>query len=142
MAYSPSGNVVAAPKRSQAVFWVIAVSLAVIAATLVLRMDQPLLPPAFGQSTMQAGARGIFAFSGQLTARTYGLFMVDVDAGTIWCYEYQNSKEKLRLVAGRSWLNDKFLANYNCEGPSPQEVADIVEQERAARLRSSGRRRP
>ena len=142
MAESPADSVVATPRRSQTVSWVIAISLAVIAVALVLRIDQPLLPPALGQTSMQAGARGIFAFSGQLTARTYGLFMVDVDAGTIWCYEYQNSSQKLRLLAGRSWLNDKFLANYNCEEPSPQEVADIVEQERAAKLRLRGRRSP
>ncbi len=142
MAESTVDSVVAAPKRPQTVSWVIAISLAVIAVASVLRIDQPLLPPALGQTGTQAGARGIFAFSGQLTARTYGLFMVDVDAGTIWCYEYQNSNQKLRLLAGRSWLNDKFLANYNCEEPSPQAVADIVEAERAAKLRSSGRRRP
>ena len=142
MAESTVDSVVAAPKRPQAVSWVIAISLAVIAVAMVLRIDRPLLPPAFGQSATQAGARGIFAFSGQLTARTYGLFMVDVDAGTIWCYEYQNSNQKLRLVAGRSWLNDKFLANYQCADPSPQAVEELVEAERALKLRSSGRRSP
>ena len=142
MAESQADSVVATPNRPQAVSWVIAISLAVIAVMLVLRMDQPLLPPALAQSSMQAGARGIFAFSGQLTARSYGLFMVDVDAGTVWCYEYQSSNKKLRLVAGRSWLNDKFLGNHNCEGPSPQEVGELVEQERAAKLRANGRRGP
>lgn len=68
--------------------------------------------------------------------------MVDVDAGTIWCYEYQNSTQMLRLVAARSWLNDKFLANYHCEEPSPQAVADLVEAERAAMLQAGGRRSP
>lgn len=125
-----------AKKRSQVVWWVIAGSLAVIAVCMLVRPDRPMLPAALAQATRQAGARGVFAFSGQLSDHSYGLYMVDVDAGTIWCYEYLNGPKKLRLVAARSWLYDRYLENQDFQGPSPEEVAQMVEQQRLNKLRN------
>lgn len=126
----------------QPVWWVIAISLAVIAACMVLRLDQPVVPAALAQASRQAGARGIFAFSGQLSDHSYGLYMVDVDAGTIWCYEYLSGPRKLRLAAARSWLYDRYLENQDFEGPSPEEVARMVETQRLDRLRRRARTNP
>lgn len=130
----PNPNLVVKP-RSQAVWWVIAVSLAVIAMCMVLRIDGAGLPAALAQAPRQAGARGIFAFSGQLSEHSYGLYMVDVDAGTIWCYEYLHGPKKLRLAAARSWLFDRYLENQDCQGPSPAEVERMVEEQRRQKLR-------
>src|SRR5438105_1752051 len=76
----------------QTVWWVLTVVLAVLATALVMRQNGSILPAAWGQAILPnqaAGARGIYAFTGQLTAKTYGLFMMDVDSGTVWCYELQ-----------------------------------------------------
>jgi hypothetical protein len=120
------------PRRSQALTWVIAVALVVIAVCLVLLLDQRSVVRA--QPLSSAGARGVFAFTGQLTKGTYGVFMVDVDTATLWCYEYLPSKRELRLVAGRAWTYDRYLKNFNGGQPTPEEVKELVEQQRALEL--------
>lgn len=118
--------------------WLIGVSLAVIATCMVLRSDGTSTP-AFAQPMQQAGARGIFAFTGELTKDSYGLFMVDVDEMTVWCYEYNSSSRQLCLVAARSWMYDRYLKNFNSCPPSPEEVENMVQMEREAKLRSMGK---
>lgn len=125
-------------RGTQLAVWMIAVFLGVIAACLVLRLDEPVASRAFGQSVAQAGARGVFAFTGQLSKHTFGVFMVDVDAGTIWCYEWNEAKGCLKFVAARSWRYDRYLEEFNaCELP-PKEVESMVEMERARRLQEAG----
>ena len=118
--------------------WLIGISLAVIATCMVMRGGQGV-SPAFAQPVSQAGARGVFAFTGRLTENSFGLFMVDLDAMTVWCYEYLSGSKELRLVAARSWMYDRYLENYNCSGPSPDEVERIVQMAREAKLRSRGK---
>jgi hypothetical protein len=68
-----------------------------------------------------------------LDKSTYGLVMLDVDAGTIWCYEFTGTRpneRKMRLVAGRSWLHDRYLENFNQEEPTPDTVAAMIAQQR------------
>ncbi len=107
----------------------IAISLAVIAICLVLRVDGLLVPQATAQVQAGAGARGVFAFPAQMTKTTYGVFMVDVDAATIWCYEFTGQR-KLRLAAARTWRFDRYLENHNLEDVEPETVKRLVEQER------------
>ena len=123
------------------VYWVIAVALVVIATSLVLRPSGPtgldMGSPAFAQTVSSGGARGIFAFSGQLSKGTYGVYMVDVDAMTAWVYEYLPQKGCLRLAAARTWRYDRYLENHNlCDLP-PDVVEQMVEDQRRYRLESS-----
>jgi len=122
--------------------WLIGIALAILAAGMFVRSDQPVLPAALAQATRQAGARGVFAFSGQLSENSYGLFLVDVDAGTIWCYEYLEGKKKFRLAGARSWLFDRYLEDQDFLGPSPDEVEQMVEQQRLIKLRNRGAANP
>ncbi|MGQ9650742.1 MAG: hypothetical protein ACUVXJ_11585 [Phycisphaerae bacterium] len=125
----------------QTVWWVIAVLLAVIASALVLRLDEGrLVRSAVAQTEGSGGglvgARGIYAFSGQLTSRTFGVFMLDVDTGTIWCYELDrasNDELLLRLVAARTWTSDRYLEEFNVADPVPGAVRMMVQQQRAIR---------
>ncbi len=121
--------------------WMIAVFLAIIAACLVLRLDEPLADRAFGQPVAQSGARGVFAFTGQVTKNTFGVFLVDVDAGTLWCYEW-SERGCLKLIAARSWRYDRYLEEFNTCEPGPQEVERLVEMERAQRLQDAGAGEP
>lgn len=93
---------------------------------------EQVLPTSLAQATRSAGARGIFAFTGQISPNAYGVYMVDVDAGTIWCYECVTigGVKKLRLVSARSWIFDRYLEDYNGDELSPTEVKELVEQER------------
>src|SRR5262245_29153861 len=111
---------------------IIAVSLAAIAFNLTFRGQEPV---ALAQPARSAGARGIFAFSGQLTPTSFGVFMVDVDEGTLWCYEYGGggATKKLRLVSARSWLFDRYLEDFQSDAPSPREIRTLVEQQRSIR---------
>ena len=125
----------------QAASWVIVVLLAVIATALVMRLDEGrLMRSAMAQTEGPGdglvGARGIYAFSGQLTLKSFGLFMLDVDTGTIWCYELSkgtNDELLLRLVAARSWTSDRYLEEFNVADPVPGAVRMMVEQQRAMR---------
>jgi len=113
--------------------WVIVVLLAVIAAALWTRPPGSALPVAFAQNQPLVGARGIFAFTGPLERDQYGLFMLDVDQGTIWCYAFDTvgGTRKLRLVAARTWVYDRYLQDFNCAPPDFRTVQKLVSEQRA-----------
>ena len=114
-----------------------------IAACLALRPGGlPIDSVALGQPVSSGGARGIFAFSGQLSKGSHGIFMVDVDAMTLWVYEYLPQKGCLRLAAARTWRYDRYLENHNlCDLP-PEVVEAMVERQRQFRLKASDSRGP
>ena len=120
-------------RRGQTVYWIIAVLLGVIATALWMRPGGALLPVALGQNQpAMAGARGIFAFAGPLERDQYGLFMLDVDQGTVWCYAFDNvaGTTKLRLVAARTWIYDRYLQDFNCAAPDFRTVQKLVSEQR------------
>lgn len=125
------------------VFWMIAGALATIAVTMVTQRDgSPLSGMAFGQPTTSAGARGVFAFSGQLTKNTYGVYVVDTDTATMWMYEYLGAKGCLRLAAARTWRFDRYLENHNtCDLP-PETVEQMIEEQRLNRKQSDESKMP
>ena len=83
---------------SNTVYWIIAILLAAIATALWVRPTSQLLPHAYAQNQPMVGARGVFAFTGPLDRNHYGLFMLDVDQGTIWCYELENVGGSRKLL--------------------------------------------
>jgi hypothetical protein len=117
---------------SHAAQWVIAVLLAFIAGMLWTRPSGELAPIALAQTAPLVGARGIYAFTGQLDRNSYGLFMLDIEQGTIWCYEIDNVSgvRKLRLTAARSWVYDRYLRDFNCAAPDFRAVQELVAQQR------------
>ncbi|MDX2200780.1 MAG: hypothetical protein SF069_17620 [Phycisphaerae bacterium] len=112
--------------------WLIAASLGAIAATLITRSNVGDAT-AFAQNAPVAGARGVFAFTGQLDGEHQGLFMLDIEQGTIWVYEIESNggTRKLKLTASRSWLYDRYLKNFNCLPPTYKDVQELVARERA-----------
>lgn len=123
------------PPRFQTAQWVIAVILAFIAGMLWSRDSSTVTPTALAQSSTMAGARGVYALAGQLDRETFGLFMLDIEQGTMWCYELDSvdGVRRLRLVAGRSWLYDRYLRDFNCLPPGYREVQDLVSLQRQPR---------
>jgi hypothetical protein len=139
-----SALVPAALPRRQTVHWIIAMLLAIIATTLITRRDDMgFLRSAFAQSTGMPrpnleGGRGIYAFTGQVSRSTYGLFMLDVDTGTVWCYELDRGgpnrdEPTLNLIAARSWVYDRYLEEFNTGDPIPSVVKQKVQQQRSTR---------
>ncbi len=144
----PFENIMDSPTKAQPphpVFWIIAALLGVIAVALLVRdKDVPIGNMAFGQSgsVAGAGARGVFGFSGQLTKGTYGVYVVDTDAMTVWVYEYLSQKGCLRLAAARTWRYDRYLENHNiCDLP-PETVEQMIEEQRLNRKQSSESQMP
>jgi hypothetical protein len=132
MRETPTSTPPATPKLHTAQ-WVIAVLLAFIAGVLWTRTGGEAVSAALAQQPPLVGARGIYAFTGQLDHNRFGLFMLDIEQGTIWCYEIDNvaGVRKLRLIAARSWVYDRYLKDFNCADPIPREVQQLVAQERA-----------
>jgi hypothetical protein len=83
-----------------------------------------------------AGARGVYAFTGPIDRNQYGLFMLDVDQGTIWCYEFatENGVRKLNLMAARAWIYDRYLEQFNTE-PDRDFIRNLVAEQRASAAR-------
>jgi hypothetical protein len=81
---------------------------------------------AVAQTMRPATTGGIMAFTGQIDKDVYGVMMVDVDAGTLWIYQYSKNGKQLKLLAARSWLYDRYLEEYNCSQPTPSEVAQLI----------------
>lgn len=127
-----SQTIVIRERGPHAVWWLIGVSLAVIATCMVLRPAGPgnLALAAPGAT---AGAHGVFAFTGQLAPDAYGVFMVDVDTGTIWCYRYMAAGNMLKLVAARQWIHDRYLTDYSTEPPT-EFIKQLLDQQRANAL--------
>ena len=118
-------------RNNPTVLWVIALLLAVIAGILIGRGNGEAT--AIAQTTPLAGGRGVFAFTGPIEGDRYGLFMLDIEQGTLWCYEIDNvgGVRKLRLFAARSWLYDRYLQEFNVDGLSPVEVQALVAKQRS-----------
>ena len=136
-------NQESARRTPHPVFWVIAAALATIAAHPWLRPGSvPMDAAAFAQMPTGGGARGVFAFSGQLTKTSYGVYMVDVDTMTLWAYEYQPQKACMRLAAARTWRYDRYLENHNiCDLP-PDVVEQMVDEQRKYRLLNTEKEPP
>lgn len=123
----------ARPAAAGAAQWLIVVLLTIIATVLILRPENGS-SIALAQNQPLAGARGLFAFTGQLDQNSYGLFMLDVDQGTVWCYEIDSvgGTRKLRLIAARTWVYDRYLQDFNCAPPDFRAVQQLVAEQRAA----------
>lgn len=127
----------ASTARPQTALWALTIVLAVLATAMVMRWDESrLLRSALAQSAGSGlpvgGGRGIYAFTGQLNSKSYGLFMMDVDSGTIWCYEMQrgaSGEPQMKLVAARSWVYDRYLEEFNAADPIPSAVKTLVQQQ-------------
>jgi hypothetical protein len=83
-------------------------------------------PAAMAQVMRPATTGGIMAFTGQIDKNTYGIMMIDVDAGTLWVYQYREKNNQLKLLAARNWLFDRYLEEYNSGRPTPSEIAQLI----------------
>ena len=140
----PQSNPIIVVAPRQTVHWLIAGMLGIIATILIVQ-GSPLSGTAYGQTAGSGGgllgARGVFAFTGPIDATRYGLWMMDVDNGTVWCYEFNPVKQRMRLVAARSFLYDRSLKSFNQDEPSPDAVLEMLnfERQQQKNLRAAAR---
>ncbi len=114
----------------------IAGALGVIAWQQVARPGGSPAGVAMAQPTAGAGLRGVYSFAAELGRDRFGVYMVDVDTMTIWCYEYSREEGCLKLAAARSWKYDRYLESFNGCGISPEKVKELLDDQRAYRSES------
>jgi hypothetical protein len=85
--------------------------------------------PSGGQTGL-LGARGIYMMPAQLGPTTFGVYLMDVDSGTICVYKAIPETSRFRLMAARSFKNDRFLEDYDNEGLLPRDVQKVVANQR------------
>lgn len=113
--------------------WIIAVALSVIATCLVMRPEAAFRGAAFAQTSV-TGTQGIHAFTGQLDRDKFGLFMMDLDNGSVWVYEYYPMKHRLKLACARSFKYDRYLEDFNNDDlTTPEKIREMVERQQSRR---------
>ena len=113
--------------RRSAGSWLIVILLAVIATCLLLQAG-------FATSAARAqvgagGQRNVFVVAGEVAPNMHGLYLVDLNNGTICVYQYVPQARRLRLVAARTFVYDVKLDDFNNEEPVPRDVKKLVEQQ-------------
>jgi len=102
--------------------------LAVIATCLLL--EAGLATSAARAQVGAGGQRSIFVVAGEVAPNMHGLYLVDLENGTICVYQYVPQTQRLRLVAARTFVYDVKLDDYNNEEPAPRDVKKLVEQQK------------
>lgn len=110
---------------------VAALLLANLVATLC--KTDSILPAALAQRQAPiAGGAGMFVMPAQLGNNMWGCYLMDVDRGTLCCYQFFPGSSQLRFVAARKFTDDTKLVNFNTT-PAPQEIIDLVNKQNQAR---------
>ena len=110
--------------------WCIVVVLAAVAGALLTALAMST-PEAVAQDAGRI-ERPVVAVTGQVTAGTYGLFLVDSERDTLVVYEIVSQgrdSRVLHLRAARTLAFDTQLEAYNT-APDPAEIAEMVRQAR------------
>jgi hypothetical protein len=83
-----------------------------------------------GGSGQPLGARGLYMMPAQLGPSTFGVYLMDVDSQTLCVYRATPENNRFRLMAARSFKNDRFLEDYDNEGLLPKDVQKMVGNQR------------
>ena len=112
-----------------------AVLLAGLIVVLLVRPSSPSFPAVLSSTALAqnqtplAGGAGVFVMPAQFAEKTWGCYLLDVDAQTLCAYQYYPGEKQLRLIAARNYRYDRKLSNLNTDHPTPLEVKDLLEKE-------------
>ncbi len=95
-----------------------------------ISLDRAALAQSTPQPGQLLGARGIYMMPAQLGPQTFGVYLMDVDSGTLCVYKALPDTSRFRLMAARSFKNDRFLEDYDNEGLLPRDVQKVVANQR------------
>lgn len=94
--------------------------------------NQPLLSTANAQAIHQpqpaSDTAALTIVPVQMSASTWGCYLLDAQAQVLCIYQYVPGERLLRLQAARNIAYDRKLAAFNT-APLPREVADLVAKE-------------
>jgi hypothetical protein len=114
------------------------INAGLIAAVLLVMLSRDssmrILPATMAQNQLPiGGGAGVFIVPCQFAGGNYGVCLLDIDAQNLLAYQfYPGDKDKLKLVAARSFRYDRRLGHFNTGSPAPEEVKDWVAAEQAA----------
>lgn len=117
--------------------WANAAAMGLIAAALLMRSHgrqeaitlPELLPAAYAQNRNIAGGAGLYLMPAQLSANTWGVYVMDVDRQSLMVYHFDPAGKRLNFIAARELTHDRQLGNYNTF-PDPLEIKNIADKER------------
>jgi hypothetical protein len=121
------------PRRDRKVFLALCANAAVLLLILLVLLERDnrltLTSAALAepQAPIAGGSNGLFVMPGQLSANSWGCYLMDTDHATLSVYQYSPSEPILRLVAVRSFEYDRQLSEFNT-APPPHEIKDLVDQ--------------
>ena len=91
-----------------------------------------LMPTALAQQSPPRSSPAVTAqlsiIPVQMSATTWGCYMLDADSQVLCVYQYVPGERLLKLQAARNIAYDKKLGAFNTV-PLPREVADLVQKE-------------
>lgn len=132
-------NAAATPSRARSVtattvgLWLIGLGLLGNAAIMLTKSKFPdeisFDSKAFGQAgggVVNSG-RGITWAPAQLGPNTWGVCLVDNDSSTLVVYRFAPEVNRLKLMAARTWKDDRKLEDFNNEAPTPKDTARMAE---------------
>ncbi|MFT3788050.1 MAG: hypothetical protein QM770_18075 [Tepidisphaeraceae bacterium] len=123
-------------RQSTLMTWGLFLNAGVIGALALVLLSRPGAPtivaPAMAQQAPIpiAGGAGFFLMPAQLGPSQWGCYVMDVDAQTLAVYYYDFGNSRLDFKAGRSFVYDRQLKNYNTS-PDPLEMKKAVEAEKS-----------
>jgi hypothetical protein len=101
----------------------------VIATCLLIEVGNGASAALAEPSVAASGTGGdVIAVSAQITADSYGVYLLNPKRGTMAVYQFQPKTRTLRLMAVRNYGFDVQLDEYNTE-PSPREIKQLVQQQ-------------
>lgn len=101
----------------------LAAALLVVLGASARAQETPLSP-------LAKPGPGVMVVAGQISDKTYGLYLVDYEKSTICVYQFLPNSHKLRLMAARTYRYDVQLDEFNTHDPLPREVRDLVQQQK------------
>ena len=117
------------PRHAGAGKWLVVILLSVIATCLLIEVGSGADVALADASVATSGADGgVIAISAQITADSYGVYLLNPKRGTMAVYQFLPKTRKLRLMAVRNYGFDVQLDEYNTE-PSPREIKQLVGQQ-------------
>lgn len=108
--------------------WLVAAALGIAAAGLAIEVARS--DSSAGKAGGADRGNSVLAIAGQVTADTYGIYLIDSEKSTMAIYQWLPSVRQLRLMAARNFTYDLQLEDFNGDPKtSPAEIRKLVEQQ-------------
>ncbi len=103
-----------------------------VAVIYIWAVGNRMKTPNAAEAIPQDGSQGrVLVVPVQIDRDNYGIAMVDTTLQNLWVYKLDGralGRNRLRLLAARSWEYDKLLEEFNTAEPTPKQVKELLER--------------